>query len=92
LSWWESFFDADYLRIWGSFHPPEQSQREADGLGALLGLGEGSRVLDAPCGYGRLSRLLALRGAAVLGENSRPIASAISPPWDKAAKRTTWRF
>ena len=67
MSWWESFFDADYLRIWGRFTPPEQTRRDAEGLWTLLALNPGSRVLDAPCGYGRLSRLLAIRGAAVLG-------------------------
>lgn len=67
MSWWDSFFDANYVRIWSGFIPPEQSRREADGIWELLGLHEGSRVLDAPCGYGRLARLLAQRGAVVLG-------------------------
>ena len=33
----------------------------------MLDLREGSRVLDAPCGYGRISRSLAEKGAYVLG-------------------------
>jgi SAM-dependent methyltransferase len=33
----------------------------------MLDLTPGSSVLDAPCGWGRLSRLLALLGATVLG-------------------------
>ena len=33
----------------------------------MLDLNAGCRLLDAPCGWGRLSRLLALRGAIVLG-------------------------
>ncbi len=65
--WWKDFFDADYIHIWGSFFPPERTAGEVDGLWQLLGLREGSRVLDAPCGYGRLSRPLAERGAMVLG-------------------------
>ncbi len=65
--WWKDFFDADYIHIWGSFFPPERTASEVDGLWQLLGLREGSRVLDAPCGYGRLSRPLAERGAMVLG-------------------------
>jgi SAM-dependent methyltransferase len=63
--WWQGFFDHDYLRLWGLVE--SRTPAEVDGLWALLGLCEGSRVLDAPCGYGRLSRPLAERGAWVLG-------------------------
>jgi SAM-dependent methyltransferase len=65
--WWEDFFDADYIRVWGSFTNAERTADEVDGLWQLLGLHEGSRVLDAPCGFGRLSRPLAERGAIVFG-------------------------
>ena len=64
--WWESFFDADYIRLWdesGVF----DTAKEVEGLWTLLGLGEGSRILDAPCGYGRIARSLAENGASVLG-------------------------
>jgi SAM-dependent methyltransferase len=67
MAWWESFFDADYRRIWESFTPPEQTEREVEGLWELLGLRKGMRVLDAPCGYGRHALLLAAHGAIVLG-------------------------
>ncbi len=66
-NWWKSFFDADYVHVWGAFISGERNQQEADGLWQLLELREGSRVLDAPCGYGRLSRPLAERGAHVVG-------------------------
>jgi SAM-dependent methyltransferase len=66
-SWWESFFDADYLRLWEGAEEPDKTERQADGLWVLLGLVPGSKVLDAPCGYGRISRALAERGAQVLG-------------------------
>jgi SAM-dependent methyltransferase len=66
-NWWESFFDADYLHVWSSFLTDGRTRLEAEGLWQLLDLREGSRVLDAPCGYGRLSRILAERGASVLG-------------------------
>jgi SAM-dependent methyltransferase len=67
MAWWESFFDDEYVRIWGGSATPEKNEEDARGLWEILGLAPGSRVLDAPCGYGRLSRLLALRGALVLG-------------------------
>lgn len=65
--WWRTFFDADYLRLWEGTEPSEKSEREVAGLWQLLELHSGSRVLDAPCGYGRIARVLALRGAEVLG-------------------------
>ena len=65
--WWQTFFDDDYFYVWGGSTPPERTKQEADALWQLLELREGSRVLDAPCGYGRLSRELAQRGAIALG-------------------------
>ena len=65
--WWEDFFDADYLHLWGGYMSKERTALEVEGLWQLLDLQDGSRVLDAPCGYGRISRPLAERGACVLG-------------------------
>lgn len=65
--WWQAFFDADYLRLWEGVEDPGKTEREVAGLFTLLNLTEGSHVLDAPCGYGRISRALALRGANVVG-------------------------
>src|SRR5215471_11709383 len=67
MEWWKNFFDAEYLRLWSELTPPSRSEQEAEGLWSLLRLERGSRVLDAPCGFGRLSRELALRGARVVG-------------------------
>lgn len=65
--WWQTFFDDTYLSLWDEVNPPEQTEREADALMELLELGSGSRVLDAPCGYGRLALALARRGIEVVG-------------------------
>jgi SAM-dependent methyltransferase len=65
--WWKTFFDADYLRLWGTLFTPEQNAQQAEGIWQLLGLRPGSRLLDAPCGYGRLSVQFAQREAVVLG-------------------------
>ena len=65
--WWQNFFDADYLLVWGEALSEDETRTQAEGLWDLLGLREGSRVLDAGCGYGRLSRPLAERGAVVVG-------------------------
>ena len=64
-AWWEQFFDEDYLRLWASV--PRSGDEEASALWRILGLIPGSRVLDAGCGYGRVSLPLALKGARVLG-------------------------
>jgi SAM-dependent methyltransferase len=65
--WWKTFFDADYLRIWGGGENAAQTAEQAQAIWELLALEESSRVLDAPCGYGRLSLPLARRGAVVVG-------------------------
>ena len=65
--WWETFFDQDYLRIWGQIFTDQFNTKQAAELWSLLHLNPGCRVLDAPCGWGRLSRQLALLGATVLG-------------------------
>jgi SAM-dependent methyltransferase len=77
-AWWETFFDEDYLRIWEGWEAPDKTEREAAGLWEVLGLAAGSRVLDAPCGYGRIARALATRGAQVLGvdQSSELLAEA----------------
>ena len=66
-AWWETFFDQDYLRVWGQMFTKEASAQQAAELWSMLDLEPGRRLLDAPCGFGRLSRPLALLGATVLG-------------------------
>jgi SAM-dependent methyltransferase len=66
-AWSESFFDADYLRLWGPWFPEEKTAEQVAGIVRVLGLHPGMRVLDAPCGFGRLSRPLAGAGLSVLG-------------------------
>jgi SAM-dependent methyltransferase len=65
--WWKTFFDEDYLRIAGQVFNQADSDAQAAALWSLLDLRPGCRLLDAPCGWGRLSRPLALLGATVLG-------------------------
>src|SRR5215470_17914973 len=61
------FFDETYIRLFAGTLDAARTAKEVDGLWALAGLATGARVLDAPCGFGRLSRALAERGAHVLG-------------------------
>ena len=63
-AWLERFFDAEYARLWGDFASGDD---EARSLWRILDLGAGSKVLDAGCGFGRVSLPLAHFGASVLG-------------------------
>lgn len=65
--WWKTFFDSDYIRIWDGTQKPSETAQQVQGIWELLALHEESRVLDAPCGYGRLSLPIAKRGAIVVG-------------------------
>jgi len=65
--WWDGFFDDDYLRLWGPTLTESKSDADAEAVWHLLDLKGGARVLDAPCGFGRLAHRLAARGADVLG-------------------------
>ncbi len=47
--------------------------QEGPALAALLALPAGSRVLDLPCGWGRLHPHLAARGLAVVGGDLSPL-------------------
>jgi len=65
--WWKTFFDDAYLRIWEQLLTEQSSAKQAADLWSMLDLEPGCRILDAPCGWGRLSRPLAVLGAKVLG-------------------------
>ncbi len=65
--WWESYFDAQYLREYAPLFTPERDRREVARLIEILGLPVGARVLDVPCGQGRHAHLLAEAGLDVTG-------------------------
>ncbi|HEY5951550.1 MAG TPA: class I SAM-dependent methyltransferase, partial [Kofleriaceae bacterium] len=65
--WWQTFFDVEYVRLWTKVLTPERTATEVQQLVDLLDIRRNTRVLDAPCGTGRIARGLAERGAIVLG-------------------------
>jgi SAM-dependent methyltransferase len=75
---WQSFFDDDYLRIWSQVITSEISEQQALQLWSMLDLAPGCRILDAPCGWGRLSLPLARMGAIVLGVDQSEIQLAFA--------------
>ena len=87
--WWRSFFDDDYLRIAKQVFRQENSTEQATALWSMLDLWPGCRVLDAPCGWGRLSRPLAQLGATVLGvdQSETLLAAADAERGDVPAER-----
>jgi SAM-dependent methyltransferase len=65
--WWQHFFSGLAVDFWRAVVPPEATQADADFLWTKLQLGPGARVLDVPCGAGRLTLPLAARGCAATG-------------------------
>jgi|GEM_PF-218344 len=73
-SWTEDFFAGAWLQVQRTIHPPETSAEQAEDLADLLDLAEGDRVLDAPCGEGRISLALGALGIETVGvDKSLPL-------------------
>jgi SAM-dependent methyltransferase len=60
-------FGDDYLYFYTDILGEERSDADADVVAGLLGLRPGMRVLDVPCGEGRIAGRLASRGCEVVG-------------------------
>lgn len=80
--WWKDFFEGLAIDFWGAVIPPEATAEDAAFLWKHLALRPGARVLDVPCGQGRLTRVLADRGCAMTGVDisERALASAREAP------------
>ena len=63
-NWWEDFFTGLIVDFWRAAMPPEATRAEADFFERSLALEPGARLLDVPCGDGRLANpgLQALHG------------------------------
>jgi ubiquinone/menaquinone biosynthesis C-methylase UbiE len=62
----ETFGD-DYLHFYLPALTEQRNRREAEVISRLLALKPSERVLDAPCGHGRISALLAEAGQHITG-------------------------
>jgi hypothetical protein len=65
--WYEHFFSGLAVEFWRAVVPETATAEEAAFLWKHLSLYPGKRVLDVPCGHGRLSIPLAAKGCAVTG-------------------------
>ncbi len=65
--WYENFFHGVALDLWRAAVTEQQTQVEADFIQQQLQVLPGAKVLDVPCGGGRLSLELARRGLELTG-------------------------
>lgn len=63
-------FDDDYLYFYADILGDERSDADAEVVARLLSLRPGMRVLDVPCGEGRIAGRLVRRGCEVVGVDS----------------------
>jgi len=63
----DALFDRDYLEFYQQELNDDVSDDEAEVIAMLADLQPDDRVLDVPCGHGRIARRLAQRGAKVTG-------------------------
>jgi len=71
-AWHHNFFDGLYGRVLAHQFDTDRSRREARLVKRLLRVRRGSRVLDVPCGQGRLTLPLARLGLRMTGLDVTP--------------------
>lgn len=71
-AWWRHSFDDEYYRLHAPLFSEAESRREVGAMIELLGIPAGSRILDAPCGWGRHTRLFAEAGYPAWGIDLSP--------------------
>lgn len=70
--WPITFFDEDYLKIYGPQLTDERNERETQFIAEALDLPRGATVLDLACGLGRHAIGMAKRGYQVTGVDFNP--------------------
>jgi len=68
----DEVFGDDYLHFYETMLTDERSRRELDQIVRMLDLAPGMRVLDVPCGHGRIANGLAAMGCEVVGIDANP--------------------
>jgi SAM-dependent methyltransferase len=90
--WFEHFFSGLAVEFWRAAVPEAATLEETGFLWKHLSLSAGSRVLDVPCGHGRLSIALAARGCAVTGVDiSEEFLRAAGDGARQAGASIVWR-
>jgi SAM-dependent methyltransferase len=65
--WYRHFFHGVALDLWRNATPPEMTRNETDFVERVLKITHAARLLDVPCGNGRLALELAGRGHQLTG-------------------------
>jgi SAM-dependent methyltransferase len=90
--WWKDFFGGLVVDFWRAAMTPEITRAETDFLLSSLRLTPGMRVLDVPCGDGRLALELAGRGCRVTGVDISPeFLAAARASADERGLDVFWR-
>lgn len=71
-AWWRHSFDEEYYRLHAPLFSEEESRQDIAAIIDLLGVPVNARILDAPCGWGRHSRLFAEGGYQTVGLDLSP--------------------
>ena len=87
----EGTFGDDYLYFYEDSIDGEHSDADATEILGLLDLPAGSRILDAPCGHGRIARRLAAAGMDVTGVDLTPAYLALARARTLTFQRTPSR-
>lgn len=66
-AWYSSFFTGAALELWRRAIPPETTEQEVEFLAESLEAPEGGKLLDLPCGNGRLTLPMAEAGFKMTG-------------------------
>jgi ubiquinone/menaquinone biosynthesis C-methylase UbiE len=91
MSWWEGFFDEEYIVLYAPILAAEPTEQEVATCVSLLRLTEGQRVLDLCCGTGRHAIPLQRRGMRVCGVDiSRPLLKKAVQRADHVGAYPAW--
>lgn len=87
---WDRLFDELYLKTYGPLQREEDAEQLALGAMRLAGCEPPADVLDAACGFGRHSRVLARAGYRVVGLDRSPVLLAEAGRCSEGDEGPTW--
>jgi SAM-dependent methyltransferase len=87
---WDRLFDELYLETYAPLQRDEDAETLALGVMQLIGCDAPADVLDAACGYGRHSRVLARAGFDVVGLDRSPVLLAEARRRSEGEEAVSW--